>query len=274
MSRFSEETLKKVIALMDQGVTQTAELAEQLKVSKTTIKTIKRHLREPSEGEPSELKDDPQPEGAKAEERASQGDEEEEPESSIDDLMNPDRTDRRDDERGSQEEPSSDQKDQLIEQLQARIAVLIQSNEMSMRAAAKGTVAGESVAGRPSLAAFREDTWRKMAGTVISLPAKTIKYGRDRTIELVAGTLQADLAVLALGAPPNPTVAKMRVATEHLISDRAKLAVMLGNDAAGRALRTIFLRAAIKYYFSPSVQKLFEKGVEQLTADQLGFGQQ
>lgn len=260
MSGYSEASRRRVERLLEDGIESPKELSKRTRLSISVVKKIKHDLqteKEPSDEAPREAPD--QAPGNEVEEM-DQG-----ASSTVEEI---DKTE------GSQKGSRSglrDARDLKIAELEARVAALTQSNQAAAAAAARGTVAGESVAGRPSLASFREETWKRLAGTVISLPSTALRLGRERTIELVAGTLQADLAVLALGAPTTPLMAKMRVAVEHCVSDRAKLAVMMGNDVAGRQMRTIFLRSAVKFYFSPSVQQLFSKSIETLLPSQMGM---
>lgn len=291
MTSYSEESRAKVLRALKEGAASTRKIAERTGLSKTLVSMIirdsrrvdtkskgrsterargragarseKRPLTAPSTEEPKKAVDSDPPIG-----RDVEGGQELNPESSVEEILIRRHSKKRSglvDELGYK--GGSDKAE--LEMLRARVSALTQSLQAANAAAARGSVAGESVAGRPSLASLREDTWRRFAGTVIDLPKTALRLGRERTIELVAGTLLADLGMLALGPPPTPTIARMRSATEHLISDRGKLAVMIGNDAAGRRLRTLFLQSVVKYYYGPSVQRLFEKSMETMLPSEM-----
>lgn len=255
MPGYSPETRQRVLEALHAGYPTERRIAEHLGVSKALVHLVLKDNTEKSTRLPtskvttenSRVTTDPE---------ESEANQPLNPESTVEEALIA---------RGSKKRVTTPTPEQAeIEMLRARVAALTNSMQSAYSAAARGSVAGDSVAGRPSLASFREETWRRFAGTVIGLPQTAIRLGRERTIELVMGTLLADLAVLALGPPPTITVAKFRSATEHLISDRAKLAVLIGDDAAGHRLRMLLLQSAVKYYFAPSVQRLFEKSIETL----------
>ena len=268
----SDENRAKVLSALAEGIASERKIAKATGLSKTTVHAVLSSTRARTRSvktDGASAKTSPE----KPEDHQDQGPPEDQPaEANFAD-------DERELYAAQKGSPTTqgltvDQKDAVIEMLQARVTALTQSMQSAISTAAKGSVAGESVAGRPSLAAYREETWRRLAGAVIDLPNTAKRLGRERTIELVSGTLAADLAMLMLGPPPTPMVAQMRVATEHFLSDRAKLSVMIGNDAAGRYMRTLFLKSCIKYLYVPSVQRLFDKSMETLLPSQMGFGPQ
>jgi len=294
MPGYSEESRQKVLKAMKEGLSHEREIAKRTGVSRSLVGKIRRAEKEREAEEKLRVAaDSPNARaGARREKRLPDNQKQSgsQEKSEKDDLPDGETGGRgphplsTDEEialiegrstRGATPGKHASAKDAEIEMLRAQVAALQSQYQSASMSAARSSVAGESVAGRPSLADFREKTWRNLASTVLGLPQTALRLGRERTIELSSGTLTADLAMLALGPPPTPLVAKMRVAVEHCVTDRAKFAVMIGNDAAGRMMRAIFLRSATRYYFGPSVQRLFEKSIETLLpSDLMGMGQE
>lgn len=265
MPGYSEESRQRVIKALEEGHGPSQrKIADYLHVSKSLAQKIMTDLKKTRSPEVSEPEHETT---VTTPPLLAPGDQPLNPDSSVEEMLIP---------RGSKKRGTTldDPRDREIEMLKARVIALTNAMQSAYGAAARGSVAGDSVAGRPSLASFREETWRKFAGTVIDLPNTALRLGRERTLEIVMGTLLADLAVLALGPPPTPQIAIYRSSTEHLISDRAKLAVLIGNDPAGRRLRMLLLQSAVKYYFAPSVQRLFEKSIETLLPGDFMGGQE
>lgn len=272
MPGYSPETRDRVLKAMNvDKVSGERNIAAHLGLSKATVHLVlsdeKAGGKRMVTSDQVTSSEEPENERVTAGDQEDSGDQPEMTESTVEEILRP---------RQSKKRVTTPLQDLQArnEMLEARVIALTHSMQSAYSAAARGSVAGDSVAGRPSLASFREETWRRFAGTVIGLPQTAIRLGREKTIELVMGTLLADLAVLALGPPPTPDIAKSRSATEHLLSDRAKLAVLIGNDSAGHRMRTLLLQSAVKYYFAPSVQRLFEKSIETLLPSDLMGGNQ
>jgi hypothetical protein len=146
--------------------------------------------------------------------------------------------------------------------LRNRIESLVGRLSQLEAATSSGGIAADSVAGRPSLASFRENTWKRFAGAVMGLPDYVREHGREATEELIAATLTADLHTLALGPPPTPRIARMRNTLTHFLTNPAFLNVFMARDYAGQQLRMYFLKWVSDVFYRPSVAKLFDKSVE------------
>ena len=182
------------------------------------------------------------------------------------------RSSKREADDSDQSEPADnrDPKDIEIERLsqelrgyKGRVSVL---NRMLMSEAQAGSqqgMAGEEIAGRPSLAAFRK-TWKSFAVNVMDLPKLAIQHGRSRAAEIASATLVPDLMSLVLSDPRNDRASYLRESVFHFVTDDAKLNIMLGNDEAGVRMRTLFLRVVARQVYTPSNIRLFERAVENL----------
>ncbi len=153
-----------------------------------------------------------------------------------------------------------------LERTRAR-AVTAEENYRAANVEADEGVAGESVAGKPALAKFRRQTWRKLATAVVNLPAWRQRHGWTETRLIVATHLAADLYTLGLTAPRSVDEARDRDRLRRLLTSRAFLHHFSGSAPGDGILRELWLEQVARAYYRPSVYATFDRAADEGVLD-------